>query len=113
MVKALSPEQQAECHELLAANEDTDCKDHVAEVVERQGRHLVYVVTTGMAIGPNRIALPAQILASNRKQPPSIVRFEVTEDDGGEVVIPDETRLELFPEARSVRIRFQSDPRYQ
>lgn len=109
-IDKLTAEDQEECYALLASQPSSDTTDHVVEAVQRQGRHLVYIVTSEIAAGQNRVALPAEILATNRKVPPSIVCFEVTGRNVGDIVIPESTRLEVFPEARSVRIRFQSAP---
>lgn len=108
-IDSFSPEDQQEGSAVFLAHPDAEATDHVAEAIHRQGRHLVYVVASEIAPGLNRVALPAQFLVTNRKVAPSIVSFRVKRRTFGVIVIPEEKRLEVFPGARSVRIRFESE----
>ena len=104
--RTLTPAEQAECVAVLQAVAEEGTHDHVAEMVQMQGRSLVYIVAAQINGGTNRVALPADILATKRSVDPKIISFNVPCMTSGEVVIPEKTRLELFPGARSVRIRF-------
>jgi hypothetical protein len=108
-IETLSKEDKEDCFAILASQPKSEATDHVVEEIHRQGRHLVYITASEFNVGQNRIALPAQFLVTNRKVDPSIVNFYVTGRIIGDIVIPEDTRLEVFPGARSVRIRFRSN----
>ena len=107
----MSPKEQAACYELLASRPDAGATDHVAELIHSQGRNLVYIVASEAVTGLNRVALPAEILVTNREVPPKIVSLEISRSTGNEVVVPEASRREIFPGARSVRVRFGADMR--
>lgn len=104
--RTLSPEEQEACFTALTEQPESTAASHVAEVIQSQGRSLVYIVASQIAKGRNRVALPADILVTNRRTDPKIVSFDVPCMSAGDIVVPEEIRLELFPGARSVRIRF-------
>ena len=105
-VQTLTPEEQAECFALLASQQETGTTDHVAEEIQCQGRNLTYIVASQATAGQNRVALPADVLVTKRTVSPKIVSFELSQPSAGDVLVPETTRREIFPGARSVRIRF-------
>lgn len=109
--RRLTPEAQEDC---LAALRDAPAEgthDHVVELVQAKGRSLVYIVAGQISAGTNRVALPADILVTNHAKALKIVSFNVPHMTSGDVVVPDQARTEMFPGARSVRIRFSPNLR--
>ena len=118
--EALAPEAVAHCRALLAAPADRAdeteagqrppkaAADHVPTFVERCGRHLTYVVSTPLARGRNRVALPTALLEGTRRLDPTIVSFLSAEAGHGEYRLPESGSARLIRGARSVTIRFGS-----
>ena len=81
-------------------------KDHVPDAVSRLGRRLTFQVSRPLSKGINRVALPTTVLANDRVPNPRILSFFSHDDGAGVVHVPDSVAREMFPGARSVRIRF-------
>ena len=83
--------------------------DHLPSRVERQGRSIVYIVSSTLGAGKNRIAMPTAVLEGSHRVSPKIMSFNSSSDGASEIEVPQVLREKLFPGARSVRIRFGMD----
>jgi len=93
--------------ELLYEEPADSATDHVVEVIQRMGRSLTYVVPSPAASGLNRVALPAAILSGyRRKICPTVVSFELADAKIDQFLVPEKMRLDIFPGAWNVCIRF-------
>jgi len=84
--------------------EAPDC--HVPQATLRQGRLLVYLVSTPLVPGLNRVALPTALLKDNRRVEPRVLTVRSAGGGSGEVTLPDHVCARMFPGARGVSIRF-------
>lgn len=98
-------------HSAPCRNSEQTNADHIPSAVGCRGRDLTFFVATPVCEGKNRVALPTSILTSGRKFEAEILSFQATSSGAGEVVVPDTIRERKFPGAKSVRIRFEADPR--
>jgi hypothetical protein len=118
-VSSLPDEVMRRCREMLdedmapatatapvAVGDMGDCRDHVPTAVRRQGRRVAYLVTTPLAKGANRVAVPVGEFEDPRRITSKLVRVNSARRGPGRVDVPDEVREELFPGTRSVSIHF-------
>ena len=103
---AFSDEIIAECQSVLC--EDSKRAQHVSTILHRLGRKLTYFVPTAPANGLNEVAVPTGELVDHRHAVPQIVPVNTNEISAGVYDVPQELCEELFPGARSVKIRFSA-----
>ena len=93
------------CRKLLDESGDTQA-DHVPEAIRRCGREIDYLVTSPLAKGVNRIALPVCDYRGTRQSTIRSITFTASDSGSGTFTIPDHLRRNLFPGARNVHIHF-------
>jgi hypothetical protein len=95
----------ARCRKVLNDGGETQA-DHVPEAIRRSGREIEYLVTSHLAHGVNRIALPICDYSGTRKSNTRTITFSASASGSGTFKIPEHLRRDLFPGARDVRIHF-------
>ncbi|MEK6216511.1 MAG: J domain-containing protein [Boseongicola sp.] len=95
----------ARCRKVLNDGAETQ-QDHVPEAIRRSGREVEYLVTSRLAQGVNRIALPICDYSGTRKSNTRTITFSASTSGSGTFTIPEQLRRDLFPGARDVRIHF-------
>ncbi len=95
----------ARCRKFLNDGGETEA-DHVPEAIRRCGREIEYLVTTRLAKGVNRIALPICDYSGTNKSSTRTITFSASASGSGTFTIPDHLRRDLFRGARDVRIHF-------
>ena len=94
----------AECKSCLS---DDGCDgQHVSTMLHRTGRSLTYFVPTTPVNGNNVVVVPTGELVDTRYVHPKVVTFGTNEMSAGVYQVPHEVCGDLFPGARSVKIRF-------
>ncbi len=110
----LSPQEIEACRGQLAADMDDATPDkpaeHIPDAVGCHGRHLTYFVSTSVCEGGNRVALPTSILDASRRLTTEVLSFQSKSAGAGEIIVPDGIRERKFPGAKSVKVRFQTNP---
>lgn len=81
-------------------------KDHVPASFSRLGRSLTFRVNNPLRKGINRVAMPTTVLAHDKAPNPRILSFFSHDDGAGVIHVPDSVAREMFPGAKSVRLRF-------
>lgn len=99
-----SDEILAECQSCLDA--DSGRAQHVSTMLHRLGRKLTYFVPSAPANGMNEVVVPTGELVDHRHALPQVVAVRTNDIAAGEYTVPQELCDELFPGARSVKIRF-------
>lgn len=94
------------CTAALARHPDAAATDHTARAIDRKGRRITYTVSTGLAAGLNRIAVPTGFLVDNKSVAPVIVQLETQTMGAATYHVPEATRKALFKGAAEVVIRF-------
>ncbi len=96
----------SECRSRL--DESADRAQHISTMLHRLGRKLTYFVPTVPANGTNDVVVPTGELVDHRHAVPQIVSVNTNEISAGVYDVPQELCEELFPGARSVKIRFSA-----
>ena len=96
---------EARCRKALNENGATQA-DHVPEAIRRRGREMEYIVTTPLAKGVNRMALPIFDCSSAHESKIRTITFSASNGGSGTFTIPEHLRRDLFAGARDVRIHF-------
>ncbi len=81
-------------------------KDHLPVSISRLGRSLTFLVSNPLKKGVNRIALPTNVLETNRDTEPRVLSFFSHDEGPGVILVPDAVAQQVFPGARRVQIRF-------
>jgi hypothetical protein len=89
-----------------ASRSQSDLTDHVPKGVERQGRKVVFLVTTTPRKGRNRVVIPTALLKDKRKTEPKIFVFDADMMHAAELLIPDPIASQALPGVRDLRVRF-------
>ena len=100
---------QARSRAVLEETKDGESKDHVATTVRKEGRKLTFLMSTRLAKGRNRVAVPSDLLASRRSQNTKVITFRTTNDGRGQIRVPDECRKMDFPGAHEIVLQFGVD----
>lgn len=95
----------AQCRKFLKDGHETQA-DHVPEAIRRGGREIEYLVTSRLAKGVNRIALPICDYSGKNRPKSRTITFSASASGSGTFTIPDHLRRDVFPGARDVRIHF-------
>ena len=103
---AFSDDIIAECQGVLP--EDSERAQHVSTMLHRIGRKLTYFVPSAPANGVNEVVVPTGELVDHRHALPQIVPISTNDLSAGVYDVPQDLCEELFPGARSVKIRFAS-----
>lgn len=94
----------AECKACLPSN--AQAAQHVSTILHRMGRKLTYFVPTAAANGINEVAVPTGELVDTRRAHPQVVPVDAQDITSGVYDVPTDVIEDLFPGARSVKIRF-------
>jgi hypothetical protein len=127
-VTPLSAEAEAACRKLLETHAETTLPgtegespddavsdwigapgDHVPDTIRRRGRALTFVVSTSLAPGMNRVAVPTSMFREKDGIAPRILSVRSARGGTTEVTVPDHLRARMFPGARSVVLRFGAE----
>lgn len=103
---AFSDDIIEECKACIDGIEDES--HHVSTILHRIGRQLTYFVPTIPANGNNEVVVPTGELVDTRHACPQVVPVDTREMSGGVYSVPRELCEDLFPGARSVKIRFSA-----
>jgi len=82
--------------------------EHVSTILHRLGRKLTYFVPTSPANGTNDVVVPTGELVDTRHAHPRVVSINVNDIAAGVYEVPTEVCEDVFPGARSVKIRFSA-----
>ncbi|MXQ06546.1 DnaJ domain-containing protein [Alphaproteobacteria bacterium GH1-50] len=91
---------------LLAETREDASAEHVAVNIRQTGRRLTYLFSSRLSQGRNRIALPAEILASPVRNTPRIITFRSANAGRGQVRLPRDLVTANFPGATEVVLQF-------
>lgn len=83
--------------------------DHVATTIRMEGRKLTYLVPTRLTKGRNRVAVPADILATKANLATKVITFRTSNDGRGQIRVPEERVRMDFTGANEVVIQFGVD----
>lgn len=101
---AFSDDILAECQSVLP--EDSERAQHISTMLHRMGRKLTYFVPTAPANGANDVVVPTGELVDTRSAHPRIVPVQTNDILAGVYEVPRDVCDDLFPGARSVKIKF-------
>lgn len=101
---AFSEDILAECKSALP--KDSDHAQHISTMLHRMGRKLTYFVPTPPANGDNDVVVPTGELVDTRSAHPQIVPVQTNDIMAGVYEVPRDVCDDLFPGARSVKIKF-------
>ena len=91
---------------LLAETREDASAEHVAVNIRQTGRRLTYLFSSRLIQGRNRIALPAEVLASPVRNTPRIITFRSANAGRGQVRLPRDLVTANFPGATEVVLQF-------
>ena len=83
--------------------------DHIATTIRMEGRKLTYLVPSRLTKGRNRVAVPADILATKTNLATKVITFRTSNDGRGQIRVPDERVRLDFTGASEVVIQFGVD----
>lgn len=96
----------AECQSCL--DKDAGRAQHISTMLHRMGRKLTYFVPSAPANGTNEVVVPTGELVDHRHAVPQVVAVNTNDISAGVYDVPQDLCDELFPGARSVKIRFSA-----
>lgn len=105
-VEPISSGNMEACQSLLAEQTGRTDSDHVPASVARKGRELTFMVETPLAVGVNRVALPAGLLQGNASTKATVLKFSSRNAGAGNVELPAAVCAQHFVGARVVKIHF-------
>ena len=82
--------------------------EHVSTILHRLGRKLTYFVPTAPANGTNDVVVPTGELVDTRRAHPRLVSVDANDIAAGVYEVPSDVCEDIFPGARSVKIRFSA-----
>ena len=94
---------------ILADTPTDDAADHIATVIRQEGRKLTFLVPSRLTEGRNRVAVPADVLASKTSLATKVITFRTSNAGRGQIRVPDERVKMDFSGAHEVVIQFGSD----
>lgn len=94
---------------LLAEVPNDDARDHVATVIRQEGRKLTFLIPTRLSKGRNRVAVPADVVASRTNLATKVITFRTGNSGRGQIRVPDERVRMDFSGAHEVILQFGAD----
>ena len=94
---------------ILVDTPTDDACDHVATRIRQEGRKLTFLVPSRLKTGRNRVAVPADVLASKTNLATKVITFRTSNSGRGQIRVPDERVRMDFTGANEVIIQFGVD----